>query len=224
MIRPVLRRALRITGRVIAALLCCISLPLCAAAAVLWVRGYTTVDVFELVDYRSRQGDTTNTIYRVSSGRGVLVFTYTRRFSTWYVWPPGSRPPPPDFGSRRYVHVALRPDQFRLARRTIWQRLGFNGHWNERTRFGTNGPITLQNIDRGFRLPCWVVVLATGVLPVIYLRRLGVVRRRYRSRRGLCPKCGYDLRASRERCPECGEAIPAPSAVAAAPATMGVAT
>jgi hypothetical protein len=37
--------------------------------------------------------------------------------------------------------------------------------------------------------------------------RAGVraIRRRRAQRRGLCPRCGYDLRGSRGRCPECGE-------------------
>ena len=53
--------------------------------------------------------------------------------------------------------------------------------------------------------PFWALALATAVVPV--LRILRRVLRRRLQRRGLCPSCGYDLRASPERCPECGEVV-----------------
>ncbi len=58
--------------------------------------------------------------------------------------------------------------------------------------------------SNGVIVPLWVpsVIFAllsyfTGFLPLY--------RRRKRKNLGLCLKCGYDLRASKERCPECGE-------------------
>ena len=55
--------------------------------------------------------------------------------------------------------------------------------------------------------PYWSLSLAAGVIPAA---RLGL---RYRRRfgRGGCPACGYDLRATPDRCPECGT-VPANSA------------
>ena len=41
-------------------------------------------------------------------------------------------------------------------------------------------------------------------VPLMYLRRR--LRPAARRRPGLCPRCGYDLRASPGRCPECGAA------------------
>ena len=54
-------------------------------------------------------------------------------------------------------------------------------------------------------VPAWSLVFAFTVLPaIVVLRELRAARRRRRSRLGLCPACGYDLRASPGRCPECG--------------------
>ena len=201
-------RALRIVGRVIAVILCCLSLALCAAAAALWARGYFTVDVAELWAGVSTYGNVTNRIYRVSSGRGVVAFTFTYQFYVLPTLPRGATRWPP-VRSRRYVHRTLRPDQFYLARRAIWQRIGFYVNSNDFTRRGDNGQVLAHSVDRGLRLPYWLIVLATGVLPILYLRRLGRLVRRYRYRHGLCPGCGYDVRATPDRCPECGEAIAA---------------
>jgi hypothetical protein len=59
-----------------------------------------------------------------------------------------------------------------------------------------------------FRLdiPLWMPTLLFGVSPVWLL--LPFHRRRKRKKLGLCLKCGYDLRASKDRCPECGEGFP----------------
>ena len=51
-------------------------------------------------------------------------------------------------------------------------------------------------------LPFWIPTLLFGVWPVWLL--LPFHRRRKRKKLGLCVKCGYDLRASKDRCPECG--------------------
>jgi hypothetical protein len=50
------------------------------------------------------------------------------------------------------------------------------------------------------------VSLLGAVIWITWLVRT-VRREQKRSREGLCMKCGYDLRESKERCPECGEPI-----------------
>jgi hypothetical protein len=52
--------------------------------------------------------------------------------------------------------------------------------------------------------PDWFTVMATVVLPSMWLRK----RRHRQHIPGLCPACGYDLRATPDRCPECGEFPP----------------
>ena len=61
---------------------------------------------------------------------------------------------------------------------------------------------------RYVNVPYWFLILVTAVWPLIMARR--ELRRWRRFGRGLCPVCGYDLRASTDRCPECGTAVPPP--------------
>lgn len=56
------------------------------------------------------------------------------------------------------------------------------------------------------RIPFWLVLGLVAAVPSFYAIRCA--RRLWHGVPGLCGKCGYDLRASKDRCPECGEPIP----------------
>ena len=89
----------------------------------------------------------------------------------------------------------------RLERATLGEagrRLDRNG--------GLSRPLPFWSVDN---VRHWQVMATTAFLPLLWLAvhgRRARVRRR-RKRRGLCRRCGYDLRASAGRCPECG-AVP----------------
>src|SRR5204863_2807773 len=46
------------------------------------------------------------------------------------------------------------------------------------------------------------IALASEVVWLPMILREG--KRKQRQKKGLCPRCGYDLRATPDRCPECG--------------------
>jgi hypothetical protein len=72
------------------------------------------------------------------------------------------------------------------------------------------------------QVPFWAIAVLFGITPVIAVRR--ALRRQRRARRGLCLRCGYDLRASLGRCPECGDERAHPPPPGAAEAAEGTVT
>jgi hypothetical protein len=79
-----------------------------------------------------------------------------------------------------------------------WNRLGF---WHfPRSAWIVNENMEMVTYEQ-WVVPKWFVLLVMAV-PVAGLAAARFLRRRRGS--GLCPECGYDLRASPEQCPECG--------------------
>ena len=72
--------------------------------------------------------------------------------------------------------------------------------WGFRHEVGGPG-FSMTIIRIPLAVPASSFLLSAALLSIPDLRRW---RRR---RRGLCVRCGYDLRASADRCPECGRAI-----------------
>ena len=52
----------------------------------------------------------------------------------------------------------------------------------------------------------WLLIVVTALLPLARIAAWWMKNRQlsHRQRAGLCPTCGYDLRATPGRCPECG--------------------
>jgi hypothetical protein len=81
-----------------------------------------------------------------------------------------------------------------------WQVLGFG--------YGTaivpSGSATVLTA-RLYYIPHFLAMLIFAILPGLWLtRKFRRSRSKMRSVMGLCPRCGYDLRATPDRCPECG--------------------
>ena len=86
---------------------------------------------------------------------------------------------------------------------TEWQCEGFTG-W--RTDWRLSGRLR-PGVDLGgptvsWFVPFWIPTTVFAAWPTWML--MPWCRRRNRRKLGMCVKCGYDLRGSKDRCPECG--------------------
>jgi hypothetical protein len=160
-----------------------VSMVLCLATAVLWVRSYWIYDELSW-NQRSRQG-ASGTNWSVSAGSncGQLLSHlqwYTEAVTLPHVWPPD--------GTTIRAHAWITQPASANAARVA--------HFG----FYAGAIVRPDLVSRALHVPHWFVCAATAAIPV-----WGVFRRwRNRPQRGTCPVCGYDLRATPERCPECG--------------------
>jgi hypothetical protein len=109
-----------------------------------------------------------------------------------------------------FIHPAINESD----RGFRWWGLGFTAVMYENKL----DPLKRRGLDTGGadrQLAVWLAVpnpallVVLSLLPAWTARRLLLSRRAKRRRRhGLCPNCGYDLRATPGRCPECGTLNP----------------
>lgn len=201
-----------------------LSLLLCVAAVVLWVRAGSKTDVC-MVPIASRSGVLFTSH---SGGWGELTIVHGwpeprlgrwsgegwRNVGPFFVWAhlrgaPGTTRVWGGFWYSQGTVMVLRTARGQgVAYEHAYDRavaLGF-------PRTLAPPPDTLVVTASQLKFPFRRIILLLGVLPLLYaLDRtrgtLSRVRRARRDRMRLCQRCGYDLRASPDRCPECGTPV-----------------
>jgi hypothetical protein len=194
-----------------------LSLSLCMAIAVLWVRSYFKVDVVAIASTRLHRS--------VSGGGGLFLESLalqredgswrhpaipsvrsTIDYNAWASMQPGVAlrgwTTSPYVGRARLAGTSWGGDLNRAR-----PRVGSVSFMRQQ-RFdnATGGLATFRLVGWRIWIPYWLMFVVTA-FPAAYW----LVRRPARlTGDGVpCPDCGYDLRASTGRCPECGMPIPA---------------
>ncbi len=198
-----------------------LSLLLCIGAALLWLRSYRVGDLLYRSEAETVGSGSTQADLSMFSGAGGILFhrsktqiapdilfavpgTIEQRISRSH-----------SSGYRKCGPNERSLSTFFAGASFQWSGLGFgfllvgSGYTASSEVFVTPSPFVrpgkyVQTITFDLRLPYWFFA-AMSILPAAYLlRRIRGWRDERRQGRGLCQKCGYDLRASGERCPECG--------------------
>ncbi|MGE5611597.1 MAG: hypothetical protein ACM359_20270 [Bacillota bacterium] len=187
------------------AILSTLSLLLCIATTVAWIRSYS-------YGYMLLRGGIDSTL-EISTGSGYLTCDYVRHPKNFV-----THQPPPGHWRLLDWYPASSPGA-NIPPAFAWKLLGF--FWC------LHHPNPALHQFWYFGIPLWFPcsVTALGSIPTLLAIRRAIlasvhwlwtlpfktINSRIRLRRiqqGLCLHCGYDLRASTDRCPECGSPIP----------------
>jgi hypothetical protein len=195
---PLVRRL----GRVILNVLTALSLVTCVGVCVLWVRSYRVTD---RVAYRTSPHDPPQRSWAAMSAGGRFLLTvhdfYKPHLVAWRG--PGAaqlienRGWNNRFGGATdgsYARWSLVPGRDKLDDVAVF---GFKFEWKRNPENAA--------VYRHAAVPYYALAGAWLALPLWRMTRRVRRRRAERhARAGLCPACGYDLRATPGRCPECG--------------------
>jgi hypothetical protein len=212
MYHALVRRLVRILLNVATA----VSLVIALAIPVLWWRSFRTADNFNLAQVTLHGGTLTQRWYGLYTGKGVLRYAELRMSTAtdWLIerrlrfldtsrgerlgWRMYTQAADPEFAAGGDLDVEWK-----------WLGVGLFGRVEDGSYAYPDGdrPVPppdarTRRVTRIVRVHFAPLLAAACLLPGIRLGR--VLRRRRRRDPGVCPACGYDLRATPERCPECG--------------------
>ncbi|MGB7160017.1 MAG: hypothetical protein WBD40_18265 [Tepidisphaeraceae bacterium] len=176
-----------------------ISLFVLVVGTVMWCRSRAWLTADEVVRIELDYTSATRREFAVLSENGILLVGTTRR---------------------RFHDPALRDAEFdpsdRGPRHVVWEYDSRPAHadsvvgFDLLAKFGLSvkryvGTDPAGKVSGGSsEVHVTYVLLMVLALPAPLIALLSRWRRRHRLHHGLCPGCGYDLRASPDRCPECG--------------------
>ena len=185
--RAIVSRYYRVVKRSVFTILSALSLLLCVAAVGCRVRSINRLDHLQARLFGC-------SLYALH-GNGVVGFTFAPDVVLKYgtndplpAFQTFTRRIPPDSNPMDLIDPGVGEYGFGLKTSRTTGRP--TGGWR------TGGAVIVSVI-----CPYWFLAALFSALPVRWLW----IRRRSRHKIGVCPSCGYDLRATPERCPECGK-------------------
>jgi len=189
-------RTVRHLARILLNTLTVLSLVLCMATVALWARSHFVRDQWSY-DAAHAGSPVSRAGWSGSSDQGQVALVR--------VWPILPLPPDDSILSPTGVPPGTKVQwEFPITQRQPWSRAGVTVRemWLNMSPVGPSKHV----YSRAVLVHHWLIVLLTGAMPAWWLMRSAAHwRRRTQSRRrGLCPTCDYDVRATPDRCPECG--------------------
>ena len=180
-------------GRTLFTFFSALSLLLCVTAWVLWVRSYRSPR-FVYYDWIVTGPPVEVRSLHWWSDNGAMEVTFDRTIARSPAratgWLNEDRP-----RGFQQIHAARRPPL-----------RGPTDGFHYRGLYEQNKPLELDVVVYSLGAPYWFLAVKTALSPALWLLRIGPRRLAARLKKGLCPACGYDLRATPDRCPECGTA------------------
>ena len=180
-----------------------LSLLLCVAVCVLWVRSYRYVSYWDSHEYWTDQGRAHRLESWAVSYRGKFCYAHS---ALWSEDPLALQLIAKNAGAHGKALDTVADPSWHSRRAST----GFLA--NTRAGFGFEslsqsgaGDLKMSGTRRATSIPYWAMAALTGLPAAMWFRAYRRARRRFRL--SLCESCGYDLRATPDRCPECGGGV-----------------